>query len=104
MLKWLRDLVSTNKDTGPSPKERGNSMNPGDKVIAVGAGRKTKELNGGDIERNGDRIPGFMGLVVDQKVMTIREIEGSTVYTNFYKFHRDDLHLVDTGRASVPLS
>lgn len=84
-------------------KERGNYMNIGDKVIAVGAGRKTKELNGGDIERNGDRSPGFAGLVSDMVVMTVKEINGNEVRTPYYLFHKDDLHLVDTGRAAAPL-
>lgn len=111
MIKWLLTLwnvvrpsnaVKTVNKQGIARKEV--SMNIGDKVIAVGAGRKSKELNGGDLTRNGDRLPGFMGLVVDQTVMTIKELDGSTVYTPFYKFHRDDLHLVDTGRASAPLN
>ena len=79
-------------------------MNIGDKVIAVGAGRKTKELNGGDIRRAGDRTPGFAGLVSDMVVMTIKEIDGDSVMTPFYTFHKDDLHLVDAGRASAPLA
>jgi hypothetical protein len=79
-------------------------MNVGDKVIAVGAGRKTKELNGGDISRPEGKIPGFMGLVVDQTVMTVESLNGDTVSTPYYKFHVDDLHLVDVGRASVPLA
>jgi hypothetical protein len=91
--------------TSNANKPKGaTNMNIGDKVIAVGMGRKSKELNGGDIERAGDRLPGFTGLVVDMVVMTVTDIEGSTVLTKFYKFHKDDLHLVDTGRASAPLN
>jgi hypothetical protein len=107
MLKWLLNLLKgPEKQTNPKQKrEVKTNMNIGDKVIAVGLGRKTKELNGGELTRKGsERLPGFTGLVVDMVVMTVTDIEGSTIYTKFYKFHKDDLHLVDAGRASAPLA
>jgi hypothetical protein len=107
-FRRVKDLFKGPKpsktETKPKQKKAGLSMNIGDKVIAVGMGRKTKELNGGELKRKGDsRLPGFTGLVVDMVVMTVKDIDGDTIYTPFYTFHKDDLHLVDTGRASAPL-
>lgn len=78
-------------------------MNIGDKVIAVGLGRKTQALNGCDTERPESKLPGFSGLVVDMVVMTVIGIDGNEVETKHYTFHKDDLHLVDSGRASAAL-
>lgn len=71
-------------------------MNVGTKVIAVGVGRKTKELNGGDIVRSRAR-GGFSSLVAEQLVMTVTEVYGDTIRTKYYTFHKDDLHRVDDG-------
>jgi hypothetical protein len=99
------DAMSTIKFTPRSKrKTEVTKMNRGDKVIAVGMGRKTKELNEGDIKRPSKKLPGFTGLVVDMVVMTVTEIDGDTVSTANYTFHKDDLHLVDTGRAAAPLA
>lgn len=87
-----------------STKVRGEiKMNIGDKVIAVGLGRKTQALNGCDMERPESKLPGFSGLVVDMVVMTVTEIDGNEIRTKHYTFHKDDLHLVDSGRASAAL-
>lgn len=81
----------------------GVKMNIGDKVIAVGVGRKTKELNGGDIVRSHGR-GGFGTLALEQVVMTVESMDRDVVETKHYKFHKDDLHPVDSGRASVAIS
>jgi len=99
-----KNFVRPNKQNknALSAKRSNASMNIGDKVIAVGAGRKTKELNGGDIVRSHGR-GGFGTLALEQVVMTIESIERDVINTPYYKFHKDDLHLVDSGRASVAI-
>lgn len=96
---FMNDFVRPNTQT----KERGNNMNVGDKVIAVGVGRKTKELNDGDIVRSQGR-GGFGTLALEMVVMTIESLERDVVKTKHYRFHKDDLHLVDAGRASVAIA
>jgi len=104
-VKLIPNVVRPSTKITAHSAEESITMNIGDKVIAVGAGRKTKELNNGDIERPESKLPGFTGLVVDMQTMTVEEIDGQRVTTKAgYLFHRDDLHLVDTGRASAKLS
>jgi hypothetical protein len=105
LIEILAKFFKSHPEFSPRTKRKTEvtKMNIGDKVIAVGMGRKTKELNEGDIKRPSKKLPGFTGLVVEMIVMTVTEIDGNTVSTANYTFHKDDLHLVDTGRASAPL-
>ncbi len=84
-FKWwfvVPDSVRPKQKLSKSARAQGaTNMNIGDKVIAVGSGRKTKELNGGDLSRRGDRTPGFAGLVEEMVVMTVKVCERRSIFS-----------------------
>lgn len=70
-------------------------MKIGDKVVAVGSGVRTKDLNNGDIHRSHGR-GGFDSLVAEGVSMTVQSIDGYVVKTKYYTFDISDLRLVQS--------
>ncbi len=78
---------------------RENKMHIGDEVVAIGSGRRTKELNGSDIVRSHGR-GGFDSLVNEGIKMTVQSINGYEVRTKYYTFDISDLRIVDAAETS----